>query len=794
MKKLLIASLLFGTATVIEAAPFVVQGIRVDGVQGSTESQIINSLPVRVGQRATDKDIANVVRGLFLQGYKGVTATREGNTLVISVLQQPVIVEVDIKGNNSIPTEALKENLNANGFAVGDTLNAEKLEAFRIELLNHYQSVGRYNTKVEIFVNTLPNNRAEIKIQIDESDPALLKSLTFKGNESFSASKLREQMELQPDAWWKIFNNKYDSVQLNKDLEALRGFYLDHGYAKFQITGTDVKLNQEKTEADLTISMNEGAVYTVKSARIVGNVAGMSDQLSSSLNAIHLNEMFRRSDVLAVEQQIKTTLAEQGYGNPQVTISPVFDDKEHTVALTYVVDAGRRYSVRQIRFEGNNVSADSTLRQEMRQQEGTWLSAGLVELGKVRLERTGFFDSVESRTEAVPNTDDELDVIYRVTERNTGSINFGIGYGTESGLSYQASVKQDNFLGMGSSISLGGSHNDYGTTLNLGYNEPYFTKDGVSLGGNAFFEKYDNSKNDTSASYSRTSYGLNGTLGFPVNENNSYYIGLGYVHNKLKNISPEYTRNLYRISMNYDDWLFKSDDFELSLGWNYNGLNRGFFPTKGVKGSIGGKVTIPGSDNKYYKLFADVQGYYPLDREQRWVVSAKASASYANGFGGKRLPFYQYYSAGGMGSLRGFASGAVGPNAIYQDYNKCQTTDGFCNAGVSSDIIGGNAMVTASAELIVPTPFVADKNQNAVRTSLFVDAASVWNTKWKKDGRSRFSALPDYGDPTRIRSSVGVALKWQSPVGPLVFSYAKPIKKYEGDEIEQFQFTIGGTF
>lgn len=314
----------------------------------------------------------------------------------------------------------------------------------------------------------------------------------------------------------------------------------------------------------------------------------------------------------------------------------------------------------------------------------------------------------------------------------------------------------------------------------------------MSLGGNVFFEEYDSSKSNTSAAYGRTSYGGNLTLGFPVNENNSYYLGVGYTYNKLKNIAPEYNRDLYRQSMKYNDsWTFKSHDFDLSFGWNYNSLNRGYFPTKGVRANIGGRVTIPGSDNKYYKLNAEAQGFYPLDCEHGWVLSSRISASFADGFGGKRLPFYQYYSAGGIGSLRGFAYGAIGPNAIYRTR---QCPDSYCL--VSSDVIGGNAMVTASTELIVPTPFVADKNQNSVRTSLFVDAASVWNTRWKAEDKAKFAKLnvPDYSDPSRVRASAGVALQWQSPIGPLVFSYAKPLKKYQGDEIEQFQFSIGGTF
>ena len=799
MKKLLIASLLFGS-TAAFADSFVVQDIRVDGVQAGSEGNIIAALPVKIGQKVNDSNIANIVRSLFLSGqYEDVKASHQGNTLIISVIPKAIISDVVLDGNKTIPDEALKQNLNANGFQKGDVLNREKLEAFRKSLEEHYHSVGRYNAKVETIVNPLPNNRAEVKIQIKENDVALLKGITFTGNNVFDSDTLQEQMELQPDAWWKLFGNKFDSTQFSKDLETIQNYYLDRGYAKARIVNSDVQLNDEKTEARVTVDVSEGEKYMVKSARIVGDVGGMRDELAPLLKQIHIGEEFRRSDIQAVEDSIKSTLGERGYGSAQVNVQPDFNDEEKNVGLSFVVDAGKRLSVRQIRFEGNTVSADSTLRQEMRQQEGSWLSTDLVELGKVRLDRTGFFESVESRTEPVQGSNDEVDVIYKVKERNTGSINFGVGYGTESGLSYQASIKQDNFLGMGSSLSLAGSRNDYGTSVNLGYNEPYFTKDGVSLGGNVFFEKYDNSKNSTSASYARTTYGGNLTLGFPVNENNAYYIGVGYAYNKLKNITPEYNRALYLASMNYNEWTFKSHDYDVSFGWNYNSLNRGFLPTKGVKASIGGKVTIPGSDNKFYKLNADVQGFYPLNRDQTWVLSGRLGAAYANGLSGKRLPFYQTYTAGGIGSLRGFAYGAVGPQAIYINPNVCSgagvNTQSSCYNLVNGDIVGGNAMASASVELIVPTPFVAEKNQNSVRTSLFVDAASVWDTHWKTE-KSKFANLnlPDYGDPSRVRASAGIAFQWQSPIGPLVFSYAKPVKKYENDDIEQFQFSIGGSF
>ncbi|HHF1579158.1 TPA: outer membrane protein assembly factor BamA [Haemophilus influenzae] len=792
MKKLLIASLLFGTTTTVFAAPFVAKDIRVDGVQGDLEQQIRATLPVRAGQRVTDNDVTNIVHSLFVSGrFDNVKARQEGDVLVISVVAKPIIADVKIKGNSVIPTDALKQNLDANGFKVGDILIREKLNEFAKSVKEHYASVGRYNATVEPIVNTLPNNRAEILIQINEDDKAKLASLTFNGNESVSSSTLQEQMELQPDSWWKLWGNKFEGAQFEKDLQAIRDYYLNNGYAKAQITKTDVQLNDEKTKVNVTIDVNEGLQYDLRSARIVGNVGGMSAELEPLLSALHLNDTFRRSDIADVENAIKAKLGERGYGNTTVNSVPDFDDANKTLAITFVVDAGRRLTVRQLRFEGNTVSADSTLRQEMRQQEGTWYNSQLVELGKIRLDRTGFFETVENRIDPINGSNDEVDVVYKVKERNTGSINFGIGYGTESGISYQASIKQDNFLGTGAAVSIAGTKNDYGTSVNLGYTEPYFTKDGVSLGGNVFFENYDNSKSDTSSNYKRTTYGSNVTLGFPVNENNSYYVGLGHTYNKISNFALEYNRNLYIQSMKFKGNGIKTNDFDFSFGWNYNNLNRGYFPTKGVKASLGGRVTIPGSDNKYYKLSADVQGFYPLDRDHLWVVSAKASAGYANGFGNKRLPFYQTYTAGGIGSLRGFAYGSIGPNAIYQDEKGEFKKD-------HPDVIGGNAIATASAELIVPTPFVSDKSQNTVRTSLFVDAASVWNTKWKSDktglDSNVLARLPDYGKSSRIRASTGVGFQWQSPIGPLVFSYAKPIKKYENDDVEQFQFSIGGSF
>lgn len=801
MKKLLLSSLFLANGVVI-AAPFVVKDIRVDGVQPESQASIISSLPVKIGQRATDTDVSNVVRQLFAQNrFDNVRAVREGNTLVIKVDERPLISNVDIRGNEAIPKDALEQNLKANLINKGEIYNAERVDAFQKALLDHYHSVGRYNAKIDATATPSENGQVAVNLAISEGEVSKVKTINFEGNKAFSSDDLIDRLDIQPDvSWWNFFSSsKYEQQTYNQDLETLRQFYLNRGYAKFAVTGTDVKFSENKEEVDLTYKVNEGEQYNISEIRIIGNKANQDAKLNELLKDFEPGQLFRSDDLAKIEQGIKDVLGDAGFGAAKVDIHPAFNDADRTVKISYVVDAGRRVYVRQIRFEGNDVTADSTLRREMRQQEGAWYSGSLAALGKSRLERTGFYESVEMSTPNVPNTDDQVDLVYRIKERNTGSINFGIGYGTESGISYQAGIKQDNFLGMGSTISLSGARNDYGTSINLGYTEPYFTKDGVSLGGNIFYEDYDNSKSNSASAYKRQTYGINGTLGFPVNENNSYYLGLGYVHDKLKNVQREFNRELYVNSMKFDVdqsspvyKKIKTDDFDFSFGWNYNSLNRGFLPTEGTRASFGGKVTIPGSDNKYYKLNLDFANYLPISRDHKWVISTRAGLGYANGFGGKGLPFFQNYSAGGIGSLRGFAYGAIGPKAIYR------ADDGQFSVP-SYDVVGGNAMATASLELITPTPFVDEKFQHNVRTSLFVDAATVWNTKWNNkpvlnNVAYDYSKLENFKDYKRFRASAGVAFQWNSPIGPLVFSYAKPLKKYQGDEIEQFQFSIGGSF
>lgn len=802
IKRILFASLLATSVSANGAENFVVQDIEIDGLQRVALGAALLKMPVRVGDTIGQGDVAEIIRALYASGnFEDVKVLRDGGVLMVQVKERPTIASISFSGNKAIKDEQLQENLNASGVREGEALDRTTLSNIEKGLEDFYYSVGKYNATVKAVVTPLPRNRSDLKFVFTEGVSAKIQQINFIGNEVFSDEELLSRFNLNVDVpWWNFLSDeKYQKQVLAGDIEALKSFYLDRGYLKFNVDSTQVAISPDKKGVYITLGLEEGEVYTVKNVKFRGDLIG-EEATFERLVPFEDNETYNGSLVTSMEEGIKRVLGESGYAYPQVNTIPEFDDENQEVSLVVNVEPGNRIYVRDIRFTGNNSTKDEVLRREMRQMEGSWLNSKSIETGKTRLNRLGYFENVEVQTVRVPGSDDQVDLVYSVKEANSGSVNFGVGYGTESGVSFQVGLQQDNFIGSGNRVGINAMMNDYQKNISLDYRDPYWNLDGVSLGGKVFYNEFE-AKEANIVDYTNESYGASLTWGFPFDELNRFEFGVGYTHNKIGNLSPylQVEQFLRAQADNIDSsGALNTNDFDFNISWTRNNLNRGYFPTAGNHQRAFYKMTVPGSDVQYFKMQYDVRQYVPLTKKHEFTLLFRGRLGYGNGYGqtdgnDNLFPFYENYYAGGFTSLRGFGSNSVGPKAVYRD-TSC-SNNGADTA--TDDSVGGNAVALASVELIVPTPFASEEVQNQIRTSIFFDMASVWDTEFDyRDSGAEYGDryYYDYSDPTNYRSSYGAALQWMSPMGPLVFSLAKPIKKFDGDDEEFFTFTIGRTF
>nr|WP_226911433.1 outer membrane protein assembly factor BamA [Gallaecimonas mangrovi] len=793
---------------------FKVNDIRIDGLQRVALSAALTYVPVRKGDVVDQTRVAQIIRSLYSSThFENIEVLRDGHTLIIKVKERPTISSIDFSGNKDIKEEQLKQSLSDSNVKVGEPLDRTMLTQIEKGLVDFYYSVGKYDASVKAQVTDLPRNRVGLKFIFKEGKAASIQQINIVGNKAFSNKELLDQFELKDHlAWWKVFSEKrYQKQKLESDLETLKSYYLDRGYLKFKVDSTQVSMTPDRSGVYITVNVHEGDIYKVKAIKLTGNLLNKKD-IMERLVPIKPGATYSGAEVTFTENMLSKFLGRFGYAYPKVKTYPEVDPKTKEVTLNIHVEPGSRIYVHRINFSGNETTSDEVLRREVRQMEGTWLSNSLVELSKDRLNRLGFFDTVDSTTDRSTEDPDQVDVNFKVKEQPSGSLNAGIGYGSYGGLSLTAGITQKNWLGTGKTIGINSSTNSYQKSISLSYLDPYFTIDAVSLGGKVYYTKTDYGSAYLEA-YKQSAYGVNASLGFPVNEYNRLSLGVGYKNSRLSSISSyEQALQFYEVYSDQDilDGKIHYDQYTVNAGWSRRTLNRGTFPTAGSSQSAGFEMTTPNSELKFYKLSFDASNYFPLDRAQDWVFSTSVTLGYGQGYGKVNgndtiLPFWENYYAGGSRTLRGFESNSVGSRAIYREKTSV-TGDGAPYLPSSLDqvyvggALGGNAKAVATLELITPTPFLDEAYKHSVRTSVFLDVGNVWDTEFDYDEykdlekASGSKDFYDYSDASAYRASFGISLQWLSPMGPMVFSLAKPIKKQPGDQTEIFSFNIGTTF
>jgi len=772
------------------AEDFVVRDMRVEGLQRISEGTVFNYLPINVGDTVDDIRIQEAMRALYSQQlFDDIEMRRDGDTLIITVNERPSIEDFTIDGNKDIKTEDLMESLRGVGLARGRTFDRSVLDEVQQFLKEQYYDRGKYGVVVNTDVMDRPNNTVRVSIEVKEGERAKIRQVNIIGNRSFDEKEIRQDFELDTANWlsWIRQDDRYAKEALGGDLETLRSYYMDRGYADFRVESTQVAISPNKKDIYVTINLHEGQQYKISETKVVGKMVIPEEQLSG-LILVRPGSTFNLQLLTQSMELMEFRLGEQGYSNAEIEPVPELDHEKKEASVTFFVDPGSRVYVRRIIFKNIDQVNDEVLRREMRQAEGAYLSNRLVERSKIRLQRLPYIEKVEVDNIPVPGSPDLVDVEFDIEYRMPGQFSGGLGFSESQGLILNGSIVHTNFLGSGNRVALQVSTGSFSTVYSLSHTDPYTTRNGVRRTVSLNFRDI-TQFTSASSDFSTTNIGATVEYGYPVTEYQSLSFGLAWNRAELLASS--------RSSQQAQDWVLNNgtqfveqvspgvfftgtefDTYELIAGWSYDSRNRSLFADRGSRQNFFVSYALPGSGVEYYTVRHNYTKYIPLFR--RWTVRLNSELGFGEALGDTTaLPPYKQFFSGGPQSVRGYKESWLGPR------------DSFGNP------YGGNVLVAGQVELIIPLPA---KLSGSTRASIFYDIGNVFNSG-EVDFTDKLGAPISYKpDFNELKTSVGVAVQWLAPMGLFRFSYAVPLNEFKGndrfygDVIEGFQFSIGQAF
>ena len=758
LPKTLLVALVFGLALRVMAADsFIVEDIRVEGLQRISAGTVFNYLPLKVGEEFDDAASADTIRSLFQTGFfKDIQLERDGHTLIVVVTERPAIANIEFVGNSALKTEQLEGQLKQVDFAEGRVFTRSDFDRVKQELQRFYFGTGRYAVKIETTVTPLERNRVGIRFDISEGTIARIKEIRIVGNTFYEEEDLTDLFALGTSGLfsWLSKRDQYSRQKLAADLERLRSYYLDRGYINFSIDSTQVSLTPDKKDVYITVNISEGGQYVIRDIQLAGNLIVPEEELFG-LISVSRGEVFSRWEISQSSVDVGSRLGDEGYAFANVNAIPDVDEENRDVTVTFFVDPGKRVYVRRINFKGNTKTRDEVLRREMRQIEAGWISTSAVERSRVRLERLGYFEDINVETPAVADSTDQVDIEFSVRERPSGNLQAGAGFSQVQGVIITASVTQENFLGTGNQVSASFSNSGVFQTFTGSFVNPYFTKDGVSL-GISVFRTTTNASDANVSDFNTTQLGAGVVFGVPVTEFDTVDLGLG-----VENVTFDSGINASQEVLDFEEQVDSEYNVvRLTANFARDTRNSRILPDHGSLTSISTELSMPGLDLAYYKLRLRRQQFIPLG--QNFTFLLNGVVGYGDALSDTPdLPLTENFLAGGVRSVRGYRSNTLGPRDSH------------------GEPLGGNLLVTGNAEIILPLPFLPDTNQ--LRVTGFFDVGNVYG-------------FNDNIDAGVLRASTGLSAIWLSPLGALTFSVALPINDQPVDETEPFQFTFGTSF
>jgi outer membrane protein insertion porin family len=794
----------FEGAPVWGEAGFVIDDIRIEGLERISAGTVFNYLPVKVGDTFTLKQASESIKALFKTGFfKDVRLDQDGDVLVVHVEERPSISSVKIEGNKDIGTEDLMKGLKSIGLSEGRVFDRQILDKVEQELRRQYYSRGKYGLKIDSEVTDQSRNRVSVTLKISEGKVAKISQINIVGNNAFTDEQLLKSFELSTGNLLSFYtkDNQYSKQKLSADLERLRSYYLDRGYIKFDIESTQVSITPDKKEIYLNINVKEGEIYSVNEVKLTGKTIVPPEELVP-LVKIGPSDTFSRKLATETSKAVSDRLGDEGYIFANVNMVPDINDAHKTVNITFFVDPGKQVYVRRINVTGNTKTRDEVLRREMRQMEGAWASTTKIERSKARLTRLGYFQDVNVETPSVPGSADQIDVNYAVTEKSSGNMMAGVGYSQFQGIIFNASITQDNIFGSGKRVSFNFNNSLYNRVYKIGYLNPYTTLDGLSTGWDAQYTST-NTQNigyQQIASYSSTNLTIGANMGIPLGEFMSSGGNADYQYwslstnqytsenivNYLNSCGKTYGNNGAAAaaaaaagtpgngfgSGNQVGGCNAFNNYVVAGSFAHDTLNRAVFATDGGMQRVSLQAAIPGSSLPFYKVSARVQHYFPVASDVTLMLNA--DLGYGSGYSGKALPFFQNFYAGGPQSVRGYYPSSLGPRTVTVTCTNSAGTitasnplNDNCPSGSNPSYqdraFGGTAKLVVNAELLFPLPFIEDSK--SIRLGPFFDAGNVFDPS-------------SYGLANSIKQmkySVGLGAKWLSPFGALSFSVAQPL-------------------